>query len=126
MKHIFIFIVQIYNILMEKNEIIQYIYDLNFVDSYVRKLANSSQWPQIEDCIQEIYLQLLEVPQEKWDNLLSQGTKADSFKAVRGYISGVIYRNIKSVNSKVYYKLFKHNEKEIAVGDTYADLETYE
>ena len=111
---------------MEKNEIIQYIHDLNFVDSYVRKLANSTHWPQIEDCIQEIYLQLLEVPQDKWDNLLSQGTKTDSFKAVRGYISGVIYRNIKSLNSRLYYKLFKHNEREIPIGDTYADFESYE
>ena len=81
--------------------------------AYTRKLANSNDWPIIEDITQEIWVQICEVPDEKWQKLLSQGTKSDSFKAVRGYISGLIYRNVKSVNSKVYNKLKKHQTKEL-------------
>lgn len=111
---------------MKRDEILQYIYDLQFVPNYVRKLANGDDWEIINDEIQDIWLQLCEVKEEKWQNLLNQGTKNDSFKAVRGYVSGLVYRNVKSKNSKVYYHLKKHSEREIPMGDTYANYEQYE
>ena len=111
---------------MNRDEILQYIYDLQFVPNYVRKLANSDDWEIINDEIQDIWLQLCEVKDEKWQTLLEQGTKNDSFKAVRGYVSGLVYRNIKSVNSKLYYRLKKHQERELPMGDVYADFDKYE
>ena len=111
---------------MNRNEVLQYIFDLQFVQNYTRKLANSDDWDLIEDIIQDIFLQLCEVSEEKWQNLLNQGTKNDSFKAVRGYVSGLVYRNVKSKNSKVYYHLKKHSEREIPMGDTYVNYEQYE
>lgn len=110
---------------MNRNEVLQYIFDLQFVQNYTRKLANSDDWDIIEDIIQDIFLQLCEVSDDKWQNLLNQGTKNDSFKAVRGYVSGLVYRNVKSKNSKVYYHLKKHSEREIAMGDTYTKYEEY-
>lgn len=98
---------------MKRDELLEYVYNLNLVPAYTRQLANSSDWAQIEDITQEIWLQICEVPEEKWAKLLGQGTKKDSFKAVRGYISGLIYRNVKSVNSKVYNRLKKHQVREI-------------
>lgn len=111
---------------MNREEILQYIYDLQFVPNYIKKLANSSDWEIIDDEIQDIWLQLCEVKEEKWAKLLDQGTKNDSFKAVRGFVSGLIYRNIKSLNSRLYYRLKKHKEKELPLGDVYADFENYE
>lgn len=83
------------------------------MQGYCRKLANSSDWPIIDDLVQEIFLQLCEVPEEKWADLQKQGTKNDNMKAVRGYVSGLIYRNVKSANSKVYNRLKKHQTREI-------------
>lgn len=111
---------------MNRDEILQYIYDLQFVPNYVRKLANSEDWSILNDEIQDIWLQLCEVKDEKWQTLLAQGTKTDSFKAVRGYVSGLVYRNVKSKNSKVYYHLKKHSEREMPMGDTYFKYEEYE
>ena len=99
--------------MMNRDELLEYVYNLNLVPAYTRQLANSSDWNIIEDITQEIWLQICEVPEEKWTKLLGQGTKKDSFKAVRGYISGLIYRNVKSVNSKVYNRLKKHQTREI-------------
>ena len=111
---------------MNREEVLQYIFDIQFVQNYTRKLANSDDWDIIEDIIQDIFLQLCEVSEEKWQNLLNQGTKNDSFKAVRGYVSGLVYRNVKSKNSKVYYHLKKHSERELPMGDTYVKYEEYE
>ncbi len=102
---------------MDRDEILEYIYNLNFVEGYSRQLANTDDWDIIEDIIQEIYLQLCEVSNEKWQNLLKQGTTNDSFKAVRGYVAGLIHRNIRSKNSRAYYKLKRHWEKEIPIDD---------
>ena len=111
---------------MNRDEVLEYIYNLQFIQNYTRKLANCDDWILIDDIVQDIFLQLCEVPEEKWQTLLSQGTKNDSFKAVRGYVSGLVYRNVKSKNSKVYYHLKKHSEREIPMGDTYAKYEEYE
>lgn len=108
---------------MSRNEILQFVYDLNLVPAYTRQLANSSDWAQIEDITQEIWVQICEVPEEKWQILLGQGTKNDSFKAVRGYISGLIYRNVKSANSKVYNRLKKHQTREILTDTGYISEE---
>lgn len=98
---------------MTRDELLQYIIDLQFVENYTKKLAYSNDFPIIDDEIQEIYLQLCEVRDEKWQELLAQGTKGDAFKAVRGFISGLIYRNVRSMNSKLYYRLKRHGEREI-------------
>lgn len=98
---------------MNRNELLQFIYDLGLVQGYCRKLANSSDWPMIDDLVQEIFLQLCEVPEDKWADLQKQGTKKDNMKAVRGYVSGLIYRNIKSKNSRYYNKMKKHLEREL-------------
>lgn len=98
---------------MTRDEILQYLYDLNFIDGYTRQLANGSDWRIIDDILQEIWLQLCEVSNEKWQALLDQGTRKDKFKALRGYVSGLIYRNVKSVNSRVYSRLKRHTKKEV-------------
>ena len=107
---------------MSRDEILRYIYDLNFVENYAKKLANTDDWYQIDDIISDLWLQICEIPEEKWDKLLSQGTKKDSFYAVRGFVSGLIYRNVKSKNSKLYYHLKKHWEKEMPISEVSANV----
>lgn len=97
----------------EKNDLLCEIYKLGLVDNYIKKLSFSNDYEQIEDITQEIWLQICEVSTEKWEQLLSQGTEKDRLKAVRGYISGMVHRNVRSTNSKVWYKLKKHTEREI-------------
>lgn len=107
---------------MTRDEILQYIYDLNFVEGYARKLASPQDWEMMDDIIQDLYLQICEIPEEKWQKLLAQGTKKDSFHSVRGFVSGLIYRNVKSKNSKLYYHLKKHWEKEMPISEVSANV----
>lgn len=97
---------------MTREEILNYIIETKLVENYTKKLANSDDWEQIEDITQEIYLQICEIPENKIIELYSQGTEKDPFKSVRGYVTGLIYRNIKSKNSKVWTKLKKHYTRE--------------
>ena len=102
---------------MDRDDLLIYLKNLGLVENYTRKLALSNDWEQIDDEIGEIWLQICEIPQEKWDKLLLQGTQSDRFKAVRGFVAGLIHRNIRSTNSKLYYRLKKHQEREILVDD---------
>jgi hypothetical protein len=44
-------------------------------------------------------------------------TDKDNLKAVRAFISGICYRNIKSQNSKVWYKIKRHDTMEFTKTD---------
>ena len=44
--------------MMKRDELLEYVYNLNLVPAYTRQLANSSDWAQIEDITQEIWLQI--------------------------------------------------------------------
>lgn len=96
-----------------RDEVLNYLLSTNLVDNYIKKIAFSNDYEQIEDITQEIWLQICEVSEEKWEQLLNQGTEKDKFTKCRAFTSGLIHRNIRSKNSKVWYKLKKHTEREI-------------
>lgn len=96
-----------------RDEVLNYLLSTNLVDNYIKKIAFSNDYEQIEDITQEIWLQICEVSEEKWEQLLNQGTEKDKFTKCRAFTSGLIHRNIRSTNSKVWYKLKKHTEREI-------------
>lgn len=98
---------------MNRDETLQYIYDLGLVNGYLGKLIYNSDKEDYDDYLQECFLQLCEVPEEKWEKLWAQGTATDGAKAIRGYVSGLIHRNIRSKNSRLYYRLKKYKEKEL-------------
>lgn len=98
---------------MNKNDTLNYIYDLGLVQGYLGKLIYNTDKEDYDDYFQEIFLQLCEVPEEKWQKLWEQGTKNDGAKAIRGYVSGLIHRNVRSKNSRLYYKLKKYKEREV-------------
>lgn len=86
---------------MTRDETIQYLIDLGFVERYTTKLLGSID----QDIIQDIWVQILEIPESKWELLWSQ-----SSKAITGYVSGLIFRNIRSCNSIIYNKYRKNIE----------------
>lgn len=98
---------------MNRNDTLTYIYDLGLVQGYLGKLIYNTDKEDYDDYFQEIWVQLAEVSEEKWNNLWSQGTKNDGAKAIRGYVSGLIHRNVRSKNSRLYYKLKKYKEREV-------------
>ena len=98
--------------LEERNKLFEEIQQLGLVENYTKKLCNSQDFNQFDDTVQEVWLQLCEVPLNKWDDLLQQGTEKDRLKAVRGYISGVLHRSIRSNSSRLYNKLKKHQRYE--------------
>ena len=102
----------------ERNKLIEYIYSLGLVQNYIKKIGNGSDLEIYDDVCGEICTQILEVPLDRWDSLLEQGTETDKYKAVRAFIVGIVYRNIRSENSKLYrllkkYKSFEYLQDEI-------------
>ena len=99
--------------MMNRDETLQYIADLGLVQGYVAKLIYTDDLQDYDDFVQECFLQICEVKPEKWEALWLQGTKKDGAKAVRGYVSGIIHRNVKSRNSRLWSKMKKHKEREL-------------
>lgn len=92
----------------KRDTILQWLYDTHLVEWYVtyllhRKLSSHD----VEDKIQEIYLMLAEITQEKWTELYNQG-----IPSVSAYAAGLIHRQIVSSSSKIYktYNLYKTME----------------
>lgn len=91
----------------ERDVILKWICDIHVVEWYTTKLM---QYPientEVQDKIQEIYLMLCEIPQEKWDGLYKQGRFA-----ISGYVTGVIHQQIISANSLCYKKYNRYKER---------------
>ena len=92
----------------KRDTILQWLYDTHLVEWYVtyllqRKLSSHD----VEDKIQEIYLMLAEITQEKWTELYNQG-----IPSVSAYAAGLIHSQIVSSSSKIYktYNLYKTME----------------
>lgn len=72
-------------------------------------MRKSSGWINEEDVeyqeyVSEIWLQICEVEQEKWTDLFNQGK-------IKAYVSGLVYRNVKSVNSPAYWHVRRQNSR---------------
>lgn len=97
----------------KRDDIIEWLVHTQFVDNYVIKLIGSDD-TSVDDVIQDIYLDILEMPQEGWDRLTNQG-----YGAIRAYVSGMIYRQIVSANSPSYYKYRRYNQNRCGLEDQY-------
>lgn len=99
--------------LEERNKLIEDIYNTGLIQNYIKKLAYKADLQEYDDILQECWIQICEIKPERWEELLSQGKEHDKYFAVRGYISGIVYRQVRSRNSKIYAKFKKHKEYEI-------------
>lgn len=68
----------------------------------------------VKDKIQDIYLEICSVPQEKWDDLYEQGVYS-----ISAYVSGLIHRQIVSDTSKIYMKYNRYRERFVTMEDSF-------
>lgn len=98
-----------------RDEVLNYLISTNLVENYIKKLGYNMDFENYDDIKQEVYLMLCEVKEEKWIELLNQGTEKDKYYNCRGYASGLIFHQIRSKNSKIYSKYKKHKENEFTL-----------
>lgn len=85
----------------KREDIIDWLIDTCFIENYAIKISSNEE-RDLDDIIQDIYLDILSIPQEKWDMITFQG-----FAAIRAYLSGMIHRQIRSTTSPTYYRYKK-------------------
>ena len=99
----------------KRDDIVQWIYDINIIPWYttylLKRPLNSCD---VQDKIQELYLEICSVPQEKWDDLYEQGVYS-----ISAYVSGLIHRQIVSDTSKVYMKYNRYRERFVTMEDSF-------
>jgi hypothetical protein len=87
-----------------KEQILVELYDTQFVDNYARKIAGVVDRMYLEDIVGDLYLMICELPAD----LIVTVYNRCGINCFRQYISGMIYRQMKSTNSKVYRNYKKH------------------
>ena len=93
----------------EKDVVIKWIYDTHLVEWYTTYLMKKSiEEDGVEDRIQELFLMICEIPEEKWKGLYAQGQYA-----ISAYVTGIIHQQIISVNSAIYKKYTKYEATEV-------------
>lgn len=112
-----------------KDEILQQLYETNFVPQYVKKLAKSCDEPFIDDAVQDIWVIICSIPEQRLQEIFYQHPRKHpqgDINNVRRFCSGVIYRQIHSQTSAYYKqykkpleKLDKNNELSLAEKEAY-------
>lgn len=88
----------------DRDSIIKWIYDTHIVEWYSTYLLKKHIDDDLADKIQEIYLMICEIEQDKWDELFEQGQYA-----ISAYVTGIIHQQLWSSTSAIYYKYGKYN-----------------
>lgn len=81
-------------------EIIEELYATHFVENYAKKLAGELDKPYLEDIIGDLYLMICEQSAETIKSIYN-GCGINCF---RRYISGLVYRQMRSTNSRIWRK----------------------
>lgn len=95
---------------MIREKVLKYLYESNFVESYTKKLVYPSDKENLQDdFIQEVWLQICEIPEKKWEEITRNNTNPDQMYGVRNFVSVVIRNTVVSTTSAAYRKLKKQN-----------------
>lgn len=100
-----------------REEVLNYLISTNLVENYIKKIALRCDLEMYDDILQECWLAICEITEQKWIDLISQGSEKDKYTKCRAYISGVLHRNIRSNSSRLYNKLKKHQKYEYMEDD---------
>lgn len=93
---------------MLRDEIIDYLIKSGFVDNYTKKLVYPSDKADLqEDFIQESWLQVLEIPEDKWMEIMDSNKNKDRYYGVRNFVSVVVRNTVRSTTSAAYRRLKK-------------------
>lgn len=88
-----------------RQDVLDWLLYIGLVDNYIKKLEYADiPEDTLKDEIQDIWLEICEIPEEKWIILFNQGGAT----AIKAYVSGIIYREIHSNSSKIYFKYKRH------------------
>ena len=97
-------------LIMIREKVLKYLYDSNFVKYFVKKLMYPEDIEDLyEDFLQEVYFQLCEVPEEKWQELYNRRDNQDEFYDIRNWVSVLIRNTVRSTTSSAYRKLKKQS-----------------
>ena len=86
-----------------RDEIIRNLMDSGLVERYSHNLY-MWDWADFRDTLQDIWLQILMIPEEK---LIGLWRQTNSMRNVTGYVSGLIHRNLRTDGSLPYYNYVK-------------------
>lgn len=90
--------------------ILDYLIKSNFVESYTKKLVYPSDKADLQDdFIQEVWLQICEIPEKKWKEIMRNNTNSDQMYGIRNFVSVVIRNTVISTTSAAFRKLKKQN-----------------
>lgn len=93
-----------------RDEILDYLIKSKFVTSYTKKLVFPSDKDNLQDdFIQEVWLAILEVKDEKWETIMNNNKNSDPMYGVRNFVSVIIKNTVRSVTSSAYRKLKKQS-----------------
>ena len=93
-----------------RDEILDYLIKSKFVESYTKKLVYSSDKDNLQDdYISEVWLQLCEVKDEKWQEIMNNNKNSDPMYGVRNFVSVIIKNTVRSTTSSAYRKLKKQS-----------------
>ena len=101
-----------------RDEILNYLIKSKFVESYTKKLVYPSDKDNLQDdYISEVWLQLCEIPEEKWEQIMNNNKNPDPMYGVRNFVSVIIKNTVRSVTSSAYRKL----KKQSTIADNLSD-----
>ena len=93
-----------------RDEILDYLIKSKFVESYTKKLVYPSDKDNLQDdYISEVWLQLCEIKDEKWQEIMNNNKNSDPMYGVRNFVSVIIKNTVRSVTSSAYRKLKKQS-----------------
>lgn len=92
-----------------RDKILDYLIRSGFIDFYTKKLMFPSDIDSLyDDYVQEVWLQICEVPEEKWEKLYHP-ERQDPFYEVRNWVSVLVRNTVRSTTSSAYRKLKKQS-----------------
>lgn len=93
---------------MIRDKVLKYLYESGFVQFYTKKLLYREDINNLyEDYLQEVWLQICEIPEKKWEEIMRNNTNPDQMYGVRNFLSVVIRNTVVSTTSAAYRKLKK-------------------
>lgn len=93
---------------LTKEQILNELYLCEFVEKYTREKLKQQEY--LEDYIQEVWLILCQIPEEKLQKLYTQ---ENTINGVRRFAAGVICRTVASQTSDAYYRLVKRDVRNL-------------
>lgn len=90
--------------------VLDYLIKSKFIENYTKKLIFPSDIDNYyDDFVQEVWLAICEVGEDKWLELYNKRPNHDEFYDIRNWISVLIRNTVRSTTSTAYRKLKKQS-----------------